>query len=1113
MDFKTSKVLYVMVGCLVILITSRTSYAFNLTHILDEYISVCGSQICNIKKQGTNYLNHLQTTYNTHCPKCSCQVGCIQSGNCCPDLFFSLKPTCVKTSIVESPDWYFTPLYEYGTYSFDINNHMDTKLNAVNCPPVLMISSCPQDATVIEKSLCNVSDLKEQQIQNKPVSSSKTGLIYRNIHCLKCHNESVENLILWNLKLECDYDRFEDFNYLVSYNEIIQKAIDEKCSIAFEPNDKVSKRICVPDSNTIDLDRISSCNVSGTWQIYDHDLDVACQSYDHTYFSFKNVFCYLCNPPSDTGHLISTCNATGMWEQYDANLQIACEKEKSSSITGKFKNIFCYLCNKNFSDEGNLPFYGADVNVEDNGNLASNEPFGYNFKVKSVNIRNIFNKDDLKRSTVTSDKRLISLSNSDLESEHYLSSFKMANLMKKYFALTGKTNFCTNYSLFNSLQDCNCDDYCAVQFYNERGNGSYCVDSFIRKKSICTDQKYHEYNRFLVYEGCERFGNSTIKNLCQKTKQKTVHDDLISFLPAQMLINNTPIDFKNIYCAFCNENLEVIQNYENEMVLWDFKLRCKVFIPIFYHFSLQDIIAFALNNGCRFLYKPPSSATVCSYHSFTMCNMTGNWNSFDPDIASACNNYKVPYGTENKFCSMCNPSVRENIVYTSCNNTGEWGEYNSNIEENCLNMPAVEYHSPYKNIFCKECNRKNVEIYDLPNNNSTSCLGDCEFDINELETFIPRFRSIFKFTDYKIATTESDIEGNCLQNQIYNPFEKICIDLKCYPGRILTGEGCKPLLEMTRDIGYMLTFVLNGNRNTEIGDVISFLDDVYNSLRIAMFNKDWYRRTLKKSILICQNRIFWNSTNISLLVIMNISYPHYVNRTSVEDSFLSSSKFSLPVHYFNTTFNLSVFPNEDMYLLSTLESQSKFINTCITTDDNHKHLKRYSHVKRLLLCKQIELPENDIDIDNKTFRLTIKSLGVELTVMDYEMLPTSKVRICADQFESIISLKHTELDKPITYQNFIGFILMACTCISLKIYIDLKCYPGRILTEERCKPLLEMTKDIGYMLTFALNGNLSTEISDVISFLHDVDTGLHSVMLNKNWYRWTIRESQFDMSK
>lgn len=42
---------------------------------------------------------------------------------------------------------------------------MKSKLNAHNCPPVLMVSSCPKDATTIQKSLCNVSDLQDQQIQ------------------------------------------------------------------------------------------------------------------------------------------------------------------------------------------------------------------------------------------------------------------------------------------------------------------------------------------------------------------------------------------------------------------------------------------------------------------------------------------------------------------------------------------------------------------------------------------------------------------------------------------------------------------------------------------------------------------------------------------------------------------------------------------------------------------------------------------------------------------------------------------------------------------------------------------------------------------------------------
>jgi hypothetical protein len=84
-------------------------------------------------------------------------------------------------------------------------------------------------------------------------------------------------------------------------------------------------------------------------------LMFACHFYDSKYHFFKNVFCYMCNPPLyDSGISISECNATGLWSPFDASLETLCLETKQSRVTGYFKNVYCYLCNtlndKNFTD-------------------------------------------------------------------------------------------------------------------------------------------------------------------------------------------------------------------------------------------------------------------------------------------------------------------------------------------------------------------------------------------------------------------------------------------------------------------------------------------------------------------------------------------------------------------------------------------------------------------------------------------------------------------------------------------------------------------------------------------------------------------------------------------
>ena len=99
---------------------------------------------------------------------------------------------------------------------------------------------------------------------------------------------------------------------------------------------------------TCDYDEtlIKECNVTGTWTEYDPDVDIACQTYDNKCNKlFKNVFCYVCNPPQSTGRVLNSCNNTGLWERNNENIEKGCNLSRKTTLNFPFKNFYCYLCN------------------------------------------------------------------------------------------------------------------------------------------------------------------------------------------------------------------------------------------------------------------------------------------------------------------------------------------------------------------------------------------------------------------------------------------------------------------------------------------------------------------------------------------------------------------------------------------------------------------------------------------------------------------------------------------------------------------------------------------------------------------------------------------------
>ena len=173
------------------------------------------------------------------------------------------------------------------------------------------------------------------------MTSVSTGLSFRNKFCAACHN--ISDVVPWKLMIN---NTCQENLELSTVDEMFKIMVDRKCgSIDYWPVDKKPPKIChkEPWSHII----IDSCNVTGTWKKYDSDIDFACKTFDNDFKFYKNIFCYLCNPPDVLNEtaVIECCNVTGKWIHYNKRIVDACFHGDATVASYPFKNIYCYVCN------------------------------------------------------------------------------------------------------------------------------------------------------------------------------------------------------------------------------------------------------------------------------------------------------------------------------------------------------------------------------------------------------------------------------------------------------------------------------------------------------------------------------------------------------------------------------------------------------------------------------------------------------------------------------------------------------------------------------------------------------------------------------------------------
>jgi len=286
----------------------------------------------------------------------------------------------------------------------------------------------------------------------------------------------------------------------------------------------------------------------------------------------------------------------------------------------------------------------------------------------------------------------------------------------------------------------------------------------------------------------------------------------------------------------------------------------------------------------------------------------------------------------------------------------------------------------------------------------------------------------------------------------------MCVELKCYPGRILIGTFCAPLLEITYNLGYVLAVELRGFMSEHISNTTYFLQMVKNQFHffLSSYLTNLTDRIQNESSIFMTNVPCTGNKNLKanfeivLLINQKLSFTNIVNRSYVEDKLLILPKTKFNFTYTGLKLHISIVNNSTAIALPSLINQTETRDSCYIQDIATDKWFTYSYVTDLLTCRQVELQRNEFYIDNETHELIITNVSVKFSNLHYALFSQNKARICADEYMSVLNKK----EESSIYQDIVGVMSMACTCISLvclfitfwtyMVFPSLRSLPGKI---------------------------------------------------------------------
>jgi hypothetical protein len=216
------------------------------------------------------------------------------------------------------------------------------------------------------------------------------------------------------------------------------------------------------------------------------------------------------------------------------------------------------------------------------------------------------------------------------------------------------------------------------------------------------------------------------KDKCERFQRSLILDPILHLPVTSRTTGHT---YRNTYCAHCHGDPEAISG------LWTVNVSCSESVTFSTYSSTAELLRdVASTKSCIIIFSPKTwmkthiqSCTeeveelTLAPARIDMCNVTGRWRHYDPDVVWACAQYTVPYGHTyysrlytNVFCRACNEDFTGQAFISECNVTGLWARYDADTDYGCSHYMAEEFgrfsgksaygNASYRNQFCCMCN-------------------------------------------------------------------------------------------------------------------------------------------------------------------------------------------------------------------------------------------------------------------------------------------------------------------------------------------------------------------------------------------------------------------------
>lgn len=247
----------------------------------------------------------------------------------------------------------------------------------------------------------------------------------------------------------------------------------------------------------------------------------------------------------------------------------------------------------------------------------------------------------------------------------------------------------------------------------------------------------------------------------------------------------------------------------------------------------------------------------------------------------------------------------------------------------------------------------------------------------------------------------------CNRNFILFNFQKKCLDILCSPGKMIVNSGCKPLLQLSSKLGYILFASIKVATRAQIDNIdgfLSLIDATFKEHVVRNMSLTSSEYPFDSTYLIsdhnCEQDIK-KGGEIIVSVYYELFFDFNVNRTNVEEALVQSISSKFNIISEDVTHFAEVFPDSTAMKTPSVIAESKLKNNCHIQEQkskykyqDQKNIYIYSNVTDLLLCEQVELSSDEYEIDNSTLVLNLGNRMVKLSSEKYIFIAPNKARLC-----------------------------------------------------------------------------------------------------------------------